>query len=94
MSTIPLIQKEAISGINFLKTDVIHKPALRQSRLFKLNRALLLGNLHHSKVSIIFKTEEGLPQKVITTIWAVSEDFILLKGGIFLPVKAISELEF
>lgn len=93
MKKIPLIQKEALAGVSFQKTEVIDSHALRQNRTFNLNKALVLGNLYHYKVSIIFKTEEGLTQMVVTTIWAVSDDFILLKGGIFVPVKAIIGLE-
>ena len=94
MQQIPLIQKEALKSVNFQKTDVIQIQALRLNRYNNLNRALILGNLYHPKVSIIFKTGDGSLQKVVTTIWAVSDDFILLKGGIFVPVKAILELEF
>lgn len=93
MKKIPLIQKEALSGISFQKKEVIENYQLRQDRTSDLNKAVALGNLYHFKVSIIFETEDGITQKVITTIWAVSEDFILLKGGVFVPVKAIKALE-
>jgi hypothetical protein len=66
----------------------------RQKRLNSLNRALSLGNLFRGKVNIVFMTSSGLLQQVETTVWSLSEDFILLKGGIFIPVKAILDLEF
>lgn len=94
MENIHLIQKEAMYGLNFQKNEVIENIPLRHIRYANLNRAMTLGNLYYVKVSIIFKTEDGHLKKVVTTIWAVSEEFILLKGGIFVPVKAIVELEF
>lgn len=93
MQQITLIQKEALRGINFHKAEVIEREDLRLNRSYNLKRALSLGNLYHSKVSIIFKSQDGRLQKVVTTIWSVGEDFILLKGAVFVPVKAIVELE-
>lgn len=93
MQHIPLIEKERIQNLNFLKTDVLNNQVLRNNRYHSLCQALILGNSYQCKVKIIFQTSDTSLQQVETTIWAISEDFIFLKGGVFIPVKAILTLE-
>lgn len=52
------------------------------------DRAMLLGNIAKSKVKIIFQTKEGVRQ-VHTTVWATTQDDIVLKGGRSIPMAAI-----
>ena len=93
MQHISLIKKERIQSMNFHKTDVLNNQTLRNNRYSSLRQALILGNSYQSKVKIIFQTADSALQQVETTIWAISEDFIFLKGGVFIPVKAIVALE-
>jgi len=53
---------------------------------------MLMGNNFHSKVKIIFNTLEGY-KEVFTTVWATTEKFILLKGGLFIPIDSIAHVE-
>lgn len=94
MKNIHSVPKESISGIRFFPSEVLTDQAQRQWRLYDLRRALILGNIEHCHANIIFKTREGIIQQVQATIWSVSEDYILLKGGAFIPVKAIVDLEY
>lgn len=94
MKNVAVVQKEQLNTVRFQKIDVLADSPARLTRLSNLNRALSLGNLFRGKVNIIFMTSSGLLQQVETTVWSMSEDFILLKGGNFIPVKAILELEF
>lgn len=55
------------------------------------DRAVRLGNGNKSKVKIIFQTKEGI-KMVHTTVWAATEDFILLKGGKAIPMDAILDI--
>lgn len=52
------------------------------------NRAMLLGNIAKTKVKIIFQTTTGVRQ-VHTTVWATTQDDIVLKGGRTIPMAAI-----
>ena len=94
MKNVAVVQKEQLNTVNFQKTDVLSDVPSRQKRLTSLKRASSLGNLFHSKVRIIFMTSCGMLQQVETTVWSMSDDYILLKAGNFIPVKAILELEF
>jgi hypothetical protein len=94
MKNIHSIPKESVPGTRFFPSEVITDKAQRQWRLYDLQRALILSNIDHCHANIIFKTSEGSLQQVQATIWSVSDDFVLLKGGAFIPVRAIIALEY
>jgi uncharacterized protein (UPF0248 family) len=84
-----LIEKEAITALSFSNTEKVKQhPAL----LKQIEDATILGNSHHSKVSIIFQDDEGL-KRVDTTIWAAGTKFVCLKGGIWIPIDRIVEVK-
>lgn len=58
----------------------------------KLYLAMLLGNNFQNKVKIVFNTIDGL-REVMTTVWAATETYIILKSGVFIPVRAIADVE-
>ena len=93
METIATIQKEQLPSLKFCKDEVILEQVRQRLRKFDLDRALILGNIDHNKVTIIFKTEDGSLLQVKTTIWAVTEVYVALKGGVHIPIKAIVDLE-
>jgi hypothetical protein len=55
----------------------------------KMNQsALSLGNLEHSKIKIFF--EDDLSQKVVeTTVWALTDESVVLKKGVGIPINRI-----
>ncbi|MEX2595176.1 MAG: hypothetical protein WD426_20595 [Anditalea sp.] len=93
MKNITTVQKEQINTLRFFQQEVILEKVLRRVRQFELDRALILGNIDHNKVTIIFKTEDGTLLQVQTTIWAVTEDYVCLKRGVNIPIKAIVDIE-
>lgn len=87
-----LIEKEWINLEKFPTTDVLPDEAGRTDRLMRLRKALALGNLEKQKVRLVFDTCEGR-RAVDTTIWALCDYDVLLKGGTVLPIRAIREVE-
>lgn len=84
------IPKEQVPNCTYEKLSTIAQEAnLRQ----KLHKAMILGNTHRGKVSIVFCDDEGL-KKVNTTIWAKGEQFITLKGGVWIPISKIVDIIF
>ena len=84
-----LIEKELISALSFTEKQTVRQhPEL----LTQIERATILGNSHRSKVSIIFQDDSGL-KRVDTTIWAAGTKFICLKGGVWIPIDKILEIE-
>ena len=86
-----LIEKETINGLKFVQKDVLtHKDEIVH-RKKELERAATMGNTDHTKVKLIFNTLDGL-KEVETTIWAVTEQYVTLKGDTQVPIHAIKEV--
>jgi len=83
------IDKEKIGSLFFPNNDVLEddKEAIKQ-RKEELDRALTLGNLEHLKIKIYF--EDDTSKKMVdTTIWGLTEERIILKQGVVIPIKRI-----
>lgn len=87
------IQKEAIPNLKFSRTEAIYEPLERKLLRDKLFKAMILGNGYKKKVRIHFLTIEG-ERFVETTIWVASDQNIILKGGIFIPIRCIRDVDF
>jgi hypothetical protein len=86
-----LIDKEIITSLNFPKEDVLEDKEDIAERRNNLDRALSLGNLEHVKIKIYF--EDDMSKKMVeTTIWGVTEERVILKQGVVIPVKRIHKI--
>lgn len=90
---ITLIAKEQLPKVNFTKSEVLSDMPLKIMRTQKLKKALLLGNNDHCKVKITFKTENGSLHQVETTVWSLTDNYLLLKGNLIIPIWSIVELD-
>lgn len=93
MKTTQIIEKEVLTKFRFPKLEVLHNPIEIGWREKSLERALALGNLEHEKVKITFLDSYFEPFQVETTIWAVTEESICLKGNLFIPKRAVLNIE-
>ncbi len=84
-----IIEKEAITACTF-KQEMMSKQ--HPELLSQIKDATILGNSHHSKVSIIFQDDDGI-KRVDTTIWAAGTKFICLKGGVWVPINRLIEIK-
>lgn len=87
------IEKENITGLQFGNNEVLEDKQQINTRSRRLKRAEQLGNAYKSKAKIVFKSIEGL-FKVETTVWATTEKFVSLKGGILIPIHCIKNVDF
>ncbi|WP_026462711.1 hypothetical protein [Adhaeribacter aquaticus] len=94
ISSPELIEKEQIPDLKFGQEDVLKDPQARKKRLQDVSRATSLGNGYHGKVEITFQTSNGEQKRVVTTIWDFDQEYIILKSGASMPVKAVTQLEF
>jgi hypothetical protein len=51
-------------------------------------RAQALGNLEHSKTWILFEDNQS-KKMVETTVWAVTDESVILKRGVGIPINRI-----
>ena len=83
-----IIEKENIQSLKFPNQDVLQDRDAIYQRQNDLNRAQSLGNLEHSKIKIFF--EDNLSKKVVeTTVWAVTDNRVVLKQGVGIPINRI-----
>jgi hypothetical protein len=87
-----LVEKESVVNLHFPADEVLKSATDKKLRQMELDRAIALGNLEHHKVKIYF--EDDKKKKVVhTTIWAVTEDAIVLKQNVVIPIRRIHKLE-
>jgi len=82
------IEKEKIDLLHFPATEVLLDKNEIFQRNVDLNRAQSLGNLEHTKIRIYFADSESL-KMVETTVWAVTDDSVVLKQGARIPIHRI-----
>jgi hypothetical protein len=86
-----LISKEEISTLIFLKDEVLYTKAEILKKKKDLEKAMIFGNGYKGKIKIIFQCSEGC-RMVETTVWATTEDSVVLKGGVCIPIVSIKEV--
>lgn len=85
------IEKEIVPTLDFPNSEVLESQEEKKKRDYTLNRASVLGNIDQTKMKIIFKDSEGL-KKIFTTIWGVTDKYVILKGASLLPLNRIVEV--
>ena len=85
------IQKELISSLRFPKQEILNLPEHVAMRATKLKKAAKLGNLEKHKVQIDFQDDTGL-KRVETTIWSITEKFVILKSNMSIPRNRITDI--
>jgi hypothetical protein len=86
------IEKEYVGQLHFPKTDVLTNPAMQAIRANKLNQAAKLGNLEKHKVQIDFQDSTGV-KRVETTIWSITERYVILKSNMRIPINRILDIK-
>ncbi len=87
------VKKEDVSGFKFVSVNGSEDAVFKAQRRSDLERAIRLGNADHQKVKIIFETTEGA-KFTDTTVWNLTENYIILKGNIDIPIRSIHRIEF
>lgn len=93
-ASIETIDKELIPTLRFAAEDVLTDPIAIKRRRSDAERASTLGNAYHGKLDIYFQTADGHTKRVYTTIWATHEEYLTLKSGIALPLRAVVGFDF
>ena len=82
------IEKETIHLLKFPHVDVLDDDSEIKQRKNDLVRAMSLGNLEHNKIRIYFEDNQS-KKMVETTVWAVTDDAVVLKKGEEIPINRI-----
>ncbi|MCL7986828.1 hypothetical protein M8998_02620 [Sphingobacterium sp. lm-10] len=87
--TATLIEKEEIEQYKFVPAEVDRTDEFAS----KLSGALRLGNEFKSKVALTFMTEDGA-KRVETTVWSLTEKYIVLKAGVLIPMRSLINVSY
>jgi hypothetical protein len=91
IASVTLIEKEKIPSLDILNREVLHELHLVMRRRQQLTQAMIIGNTYHTKVQIVFEAADGIYQ-VETTVWATTDEYVLLKGAVYLPIQCIHDV--
>lgn len=91
MNEYQLIDKERIVELQFPKNEVLEDIDDIKQRKQDLDRALTLGNLEHVKIKIYFQDDTS-NKMVETTIWGITDNRVILKQGVVIPVNRIHKI--
>ncbi len=91
-SRFELVEKEEVSSFHFPEGEVLENDEDKKGIKRELDRAISLGNVEHLKVKIFFADDKG-DKLVNTTIWAITDNAILLKKNVVIPIRRIIKLE-
>lgn len=86
-----IIEKEKIDSLKFPQNEVLSDKELIKQRETDLNRALILGNLEHSKIKIYFEDDKSC-KLVETTVWGVTDKRVILKQGTVIPINRVHKI--
>ncbi len=84
-----VIAKEDISGYKIIPAFVDKT----EHWIEELHYAERLGNEHKGKTVITFETTSG-PRTVETTVWSVTEKYVILKGSATIPLGSVIDLHY
>lgn len=91
---IETVEKEVIPTLHFPQEDVLTDKAQLARRRADAERASRLGNNHHGKPDIFFQTADGQIKRVQAAVWGAHTDYLTLKAGIMLPLRAVLGFDF
>ena len=87
----PAIAKEQIPFCTLCKQEVLESDPDRKRRKDQLQKAVQHNMLFYTKARIVFDTIEET-MEVNANIWEVTDNNVILKGGINIPVYCIREV--
>ena len=91
MSAAMKIEQTELLKVVFKKEDTMYIQEEIKSRDQKLYMAKLMGNNHYDNVRIVFNTEDG-ELEIVSRIWARTDKYVVLKGGMFIPIGAVIDI--
>lgn len=81
-----------LSGKHFATEDVLSDPMARNARKHALEAATSETNLDHDDISLWIRLRDGSTVEVFSNFIELEEDFVQLRGGCLVPVKAIEKI--
>lgn len=88
------IDPEKMKNEHFTHSAVVISEDDRVTLIGKLLRAVILSHREHQMIGIVIKLESGEIIETFCDHIDFADDFVMIKGGATVPVKAIVDVEF
>jgi hypothetical protein len=92
-STPVSISLAELSHKHFATQDVLSDPVARNTRKHALEAATSETNLDHDDIGLWIKLRDGSTVEVFSNFIELEEEFVQLRGGCLVPVRAIEKVE-
>lgn len=87
------ISLEELSRKHFATQDVLSDTTARNARKHALEAATSETNLDHDDIGLWIRLRDGSTVEVFSNFIELEEDFVQLRGGCLVPVRAIEKVE-
>jgi len=77
----------------FGSKDVLTDSEEKEVRRIKLLRAMILTNCEHIPISLYLKLPNGEKLETESDVVDYADDYVILKGGFYVPVQAIFDVD-
>ena len=77
----------------FGSKDVLTDSEEKEVRRAKLLRAMILTNCEHIPISLYLKLPNGEKLETESDVVDYADDYVILKGGFYVPVQAIFDVD-
>jgi hypothetical protein len=91
MGAAKLIEQDDLLKVTFKNDRTMYIQEELKTRDQKLYMAMVMGNNYYENVRILFNTEDGV-RELVSRIWARTDKFVVLKGGMFIPIGAVIDI--
>jgi hypothetical protein len=82
-----------INMFHFGHQDVLNNSDEKEARRHKLERAMIISNCEHVPISLYLRLPNGDTIETESDVVDYADDVVLLKGGYFIPVCAILDVD-
>jgi hypothetical protein len=93
MENTRIINPSDVRLYNFGTSDVLQQQNERDTRTQKLTRAMLLTHCEHLIISIFIRLPNGEMLETQSDVIDYADDFVVVKGGYVIPVRAITDID-
>ena len=87
-----LIDPSDVRHLSFGSKDVLNNNEEKQWRAGKLQRAMIISNSEHVPISVYIQLPSGEKLETESDLIDFADDFVILKGGHYIPVSAILDV--
>ena len=88
-----IINPEEVVSLHFPHADVLKNREQKDERDYKLHKAVALSNIEHQDIGIVLQLDTGEVIETYSLLVDYADDFLVIKGGYFIPVWAIVDVE-